>query len=240
MAAEAGAGKGLRGEVRGLVFAVGKGADARRLIEIPTLDLAPGALIALSGASGSGKSTLLNLLSGLLKPSAGRVVWGEVDVATLGEPARDRWRRETAGFVFQDFHLIEELSPLENVLIPATFAHLSTRPFRARAEALLERLEAPRDKRLVAQLSRGERQRVAAARALLFDPPILFADEPTASLDAASGARMADLLREFAAQEGRTVIVASHDPQILDGAQVRIRLDHGRLAAAPPLQEQAA
>lgn len=232
--------KGLTGEIRDLVFEVGKGEEKRRLIGIPALDLTPGRLVALSGASGSGKSTLLNLLSGLLKPTAGRVLWGETDLAGLSEPARDRWRRETAGFVFQDFHLIEELSPLENVLIPATFAHLSTRPFRARAEALLERLEAPRDKRLTSQLSRGERQRVAAARALLFDPPILFADEPTASLDAASGARMAALLRDFAG-EGRMVVVASHDPEILQGAAETIRLDHGRLVEAPaPQKEKAA
>lgn len=209
---------------RELQFAAG----GQMLLDLPQISLSPG-LTVLSGASGSGKSTLLYLLSGLLVPTKGAVLWGEADLARMSETARDRWRRRHAGFVFQDFHLIEELSPLKNVLLPATFAGFSTARHRARAEALLQDMGVPARAR-VSLLSRGEQQRVALARALIFDPQVIFADEPTASLDAPTGARVARMLADLA-DEGRTVIVASHDPAVLDLSAQRIRLDHGRIAA---------
>lgn len=198
------------------------------LIDLPLVSLAPG-LTVLSGASGSGKSTLLYLLAGLLVPTRGSVMWGGTDLARLSEMARDRWRRRNAGFVFQDFHLIEELSPLKNVLLPATFSGFSTARHRARAKMLLDRMDVP-DRPRVSLLSRGEQQRVALARALIFGPPVIFADEPTASLDAPNGARVAAMLADLAAA-GRTVIVASHDPAVLDLSARHIRLDHGRTTA---------
>ncbi len=199
------------------------------LLTLPALDLEPGEMLALSGPSGSGKSTLLHLLAGLLRPTQGRVLWDGTDLAPLSESARDRWRRERAGFVFQDFHLIPELSPLENVLSTVWFSRFSARSERPRARALLERLGVPERSR-AALLSRGEQQRVALARALLPQPAALFADEPTASLDAASGAEVARRLRALADEEGRTVIVASHDPALIALADRRLTLMRGEEA----------
>ena len=132
--------------------------------------------------------------------------------------------------MFQDFHLIEELSPLENVLVPAWFGAGAGRDCRDRAGALLTRLGVP-DRRRAALLSRGEQQRTALARALLMDPAVVFADEPTASLDVASGAEVIALLSALAREEGRTVIAASHDPALIAAADRRLALERGRPVA---------
>ncbi len=203
-------------------------------IALERLDLMPGRLVTLSGPSGSGKSTLLYLLSGLLRPSAGVVSWDGTDLARLGEGARDRWRLTHAGFVFQNFHLIEELSPLDNVLAPVWFAAWRARPWRARAEALLARFGVPEGRRRAGLLSRGEQQRVALARALIFDPPVIFADEPTASLDAAAGEAVARALAMLARDENRLVIAASHDEALHRLADRRIAIDHGRAEERQP------
>ncbi len=218
-------GPGLR------VLGLRHGFDGGMAIELGELSLSPGALVVLTGASGSGKSTLLYLLSGLIAPQAGQVLWGGTDLARLSERARDRWRRQNAGFVFQDFHLLTELSPLQNVLIPAGFGRFSARALRGRAETLLARFGVPARPR-AAVLSRGEQQRTALARALLGDPAILFADEPTASLDAGAGREVADCLHQLA-DEGRLIIAASHDPALIARADLRLHLAHGRIGGAP-------
>ena len=210
--------------VRGLHHRLG----ANTLIALDALDLAPGRLVTLSGPSGSGKSTLLYLLSGLLVPAGGAVVWDGTDLAGLGEGARDRWRLRYAGFVFQNFHLIEELSPLDNVLVPVWFTAFRTHHWRDRARALLARFGVPEGRRHAGLLSRGEQQRVALARALIFDPPVIFADEPTASLDAIAGTAVARVLATLAREENRLVIAASHDAALHGLADRRIALDHGR------------
>ncbi|MDP3897350.1 MAG: ATP-binding cassette domain-containing protein [Mesorhizobium sp.] len=213
-----------------MAFSVpGADASSRTLIDIAEIAFQPATLTAIAGPSGSGKSTLLYLLAGLLAPERGMVVWDGRNIAGEGEGARDRWRRDHAGFIFQNFHLLEELSPLDNVLAPAWFANFSARPWRARASALLDRFGVPREAKRTTFLSRGEQQRVAIARALLFDPRIVFADEPTASLDAAAGEGVIGALAEMAGA-GKTVIVVTHDPQLLARAARIIRLDHGRLA----------
>ena len=189
-----------------------------------------GALTVVAGPSGCGKSTLLYLLAGLMPPSAGRVLAGEVDIYRLSESRRDAWRRRTIGFVFQDFHLVPELSALGNVTLPATFGRGGGK-VHARAEALLQRLGVPLDRRSIDVLSRGERQRLAVARALAYDPPILLADEPTASLDEAAGGEVRAILLELAG-EGRTVIAATHDPGLIEAAGDRLRLDHGSVVPA--------
>lgn len=223
-------GSGATGSVKELAFSVPGGpGSSRTLIDIPEISFQPATLTAIAGPSGSGKSTLLYLLAGLLAPERGMVVWDGRDIARAREGTRDRWRRDNAGFIFQNFHLLEELSPLDNVLAPAWFANFSARPWRARALALLDRFGVPREAKRTTFLSRGEQQRVAIARALLFDPRIVFADEPTASLDAAAGEGVIAALAEMAGS-GKTVIVVSHDPQLLARAGRVIRLDHGRLA----------
>ncbi len=217
-------GQGARLELRDLYYGF---AQDEPLVTLDSLDLTPGQVVVLTGPSGSGKTTLLYLLSGLLVPVGGRVSWDGTDLAILREGARDQWRRQNAGFVFQDFHLIPQLSPLENVLIPAGFSAFSTRALRTRAQMLLTRFGVPARRR-AALLSRGEQQRVALARALLGDPRVIFADEPTASLDAASGQVVAQALRDLAHREGRTVIIASHDPNVIEIADLGLRLSRGR------------
>lgn len=219
-------GQGARLHLRGLHHGF---SSTEPLISLTSLEVGPGQVLVLTGPSGSGKTTLLYLLSGLLLPMGGQIDWDGTDLAGLREHARDRWRRQNAGFVFQDFHLIPQLSPLDNVLIPAGFTAFSTRLRRARAEGLLARFGVPA-RRKTALLSRGEQQRVALARALLGNPGVIFADEPTASLDAASGQQVAQALRDLAHQDGRTVIIASHDPATIGIADQCLRLSRGEKA----------
>ena len=207
------------------------GSGAVTALEIERLSVPAGALLAVTGPSGSGKSTFLYAIGALLKPRHGRVLWDERDVLDQSETARDRWRRHTVGFAFQDFHLLPELSPLQNVLLPASFERFSAAgAIRERAHALLDRLKVPQARKSTASLSRGEQQRVAIARALLFDPPVILADEPTASLDAKAGGVVIDILMQLSAQDGRTVIAVSHDQALLQRFTSTIALDHGRMS----------
>ncbi|GGI99421.1 ABC transporter ATP-binding protein [Neoroseomonas lacus] len=212
--------------LRGLEIAVpDRAAGWRPLLTVPELDLPAGASLGIEGGSGAGKTTLLHILAGIATPRAGRVAWGETDLAALPAPARDAWRRRHVGMVFQDFHLVEGLSSLANVLLPALFGRTrASAAERAAAMALLDRLGVRGDVADVAALSRGERQRVALARALLFRPPVLIADEPTASLDAEAGATVGDLLVGLAAETGATLLVASHDRALLGRLQWQLRI----------------
>ena len=207
--------------------------DAQKTaLDLDALDFPPGSATAVMGPSGSGKSTLLYALAGLARAS-GSVVWRGRDVLALSASARGRLRREEIGFVFQDFQLVAELSPLENILLPARFDHTFVpAALRARAVALLETLSVPAARRSVAQLSRGEAQRVALARALLRGPAILLADEPTASLDAASAQAVIGALTDFSAKSGATLIAATHDDALAARCSRVVRLDHGRLVGA--------
>jgi putative ABC transport system ATP-binding protein len=210
------------------------------VLDIDRLELPPGSQTAICGPSGSGKTTLLHLLCGIERPSAGRVSWDGVDLFALGEAARDRWRRNSVGLVFQQFHLFASLSPLENVLLPARF-----RAFRvegavaSRARALLDQVgvRATGD---TASLSRGEMQRVALARALLFAPPILMADEPTASLDAEAAAEVAGLLFSACRETGATLLLVTHDPALASRCPQIMNLAAGRISRAPPASFAAA
>jgi putative ABC transport system ATP-binding protein len=214
------------------------GAGAVTALEIEQLSVPPGALLAVTGPSGSGKSTFLYAIGGLLRPQRGRVLWDGRDILSEGEAARDRWRRHTVGFAFQDFHLLAELTPLQNVLLPASFERFATdRVIRARAVALLEHFAVPQARKSTGSLSRGEQQRVAIARALLFDPPVILADEPTASLDAKAGAVVIEILLQLSARDGRTVIAISHDQELLKRFSNTVALDHGHMTGK---QRQAA
>lgn len=202
------------------------------LLDLPELTLAPGQRIGIAGPSGAGKSTLLALLAGMVQPDRGTLLWGSTDLTRLSESARDTWRRRTVGQIFQDFHLIPELDAGANVLLPLGFDRLRIgADARQAAVAQLAALGIADPLVPVARLSRGEQQRVALARALVRQPQILLADEPTASLDAAAAEQVGDLLCAAAAETKASLIVVSHDRDLLARMERLITLDHGRVVA---------
>ncbi len=208
------------------------GADAIHALDDVSAEFARGQLTAIVGPSGSGKSTLLHALAGIVVPQQGEVACGATLVSRLPERQRDAWRLAHCGMVFQDFRLIDELDALGNTLLPAQFHHARLPDgVRARAEQLLARFEVPRRAGPVVRLSRGEQQRVALARALLLDPPLVLADEPTASLDAENGRRIAAALKALA-QAGKTVVVVTHDDKVVALADHVFALKAGRMQAA--------
>jgi putative ABC transport system ATP-binding protein len=219
-------------DLQDLLVRYSDGVGTVTALDVAQMSVPPGALLAVTGPSGSGKSTLLYAIAGLIRPQRGKILWDDRDILAEAETARDRRRRHSIGFVFQDFHLMAELTPLQNVLLPASFEHFALdRAMRARAAALLDRFAVPQARRTTAALSRGEQQRVALARALLYDPPVILADEPTASLDAAAGAAAAETLVRLAQDEGRTVIAVTHDGALISRCTSRLTLEHGRLRA---------
>jgi len=200
------------------------------VLSVPALALPPGSATAVEGPSGAGKTSLLHALAGIERPSAGHVRWDGDDLWTMSGPARDRWRRNRLGLVFQDMHLLPGLSALDNVLLPISFDHARIPlALRAHARTLLDGLGIADSGRRAAVLSRGERQRVALARALLRQPTVLVADEPTASLDAAAAHAVGTLLLDAAAAGGATLLVATHDPALLARLPRSLRLHAGRL-----------
>ncbi|MGX5735619.1 ABC transporter ATP-binding protein [Bosea thiooxidans] len=195
-----------------------RGGDGHpfRVLDIPELAIAAGEHVGLRGPSGSGKTSLLHLIAGLIAPSSGSVSWDGRMVSNLPVATRDRWRRETIGFVFQDFHLIPELDVAANITLPATFAGWRIGAAgHERAAALASRMGLVDLRRRASVLSRGEQQRVAIARALFNQPALILADEPTASLDAVHAQEVAALLTEVATEAGATLICASHDAALL-------------------------
>ena len=189
------------------------GDGGRVLLRVDSLDIPAGTRVGIRGPSGAGKSTLLHALAGLLRPASGSVRWGETDLAGLGEAARARFRRETVGLVFQDFLLFEELSAAGNAALAAAFSEKARRgPIAAGAAAMLDHLGlAGHAHRSVSSFSGGERQRVAVSRALAGDPPIILADEPTASLDRAAADRLIEDLARLSPERGKTLVAVSHD-----------------------------
>jgi putative ABC transport system ATP-binding protein len=196
------------------------------------LAIAPREFVAITGPSGSGKTTLLGLLAGLDQPSKGVVRLDGQDLGPLSEDARARLRAEKVGFVFQTFQLMPTLTALENVLVPIELqaARKNGGDAAARGRHLLERVGlGDRTHHYPAQLSGGEQQRVAIARAFANGPKILFADEPTGSLDADTGKTIIDLLVELNANAGTTLLLVTHDPALAALANRTIRLAGGAI-----------
>lgn len=208
-------------------------SGGRPLTVLDSIDLAIDTqeFIAIMGPSGSGKTTLLGLLAGLDRPSAGRVLYDDVDLAGLDEDERARLRAEQVGFVFQSFQLVPTLTALENVLVPLELRGRA-RGADTRARELLARvgLEARVD-HYPAQLSGGEQQRVAIARAFANDPRVLFADEPTGNLDAQTGGRVIDLLLSLNEASSATLVLVTHDPDLASRAHRTVRIAAGRIIA---------
>jgi putative ABC transport system ATP-binding protein len=199
-----------------------------KALEGVDLSVRRGEFLAIQGPSGSGKSTLLSLLAGLDRPTSGEVWLDGVRLDDRSEAAVARARREKVGFVFQSFHLVSSLTVLENVLLPLAFR--DGRFDEAKGRSLLERLGlADRSDFLPDKLSGGEKQRAALARALVNDPLVVFADEPTGNLDSANGARVMELLEEHTRAAGRTLVLVTHDEGLAGRADRRVRLRDGRI-----------
>ena len=195
-----------------------------------SLDIAKGSFTVIMGPSGSGKSTLLHLIGGLDRPSSGDLL---VDKRLIGQMADDQvtlFRRKKIGFVFQFFNLLPTLTALENVALPLVLDGRGQREVHERAQALLEKVGlAERKAHLPEALSGGEIQRVAMARALAFDPPILLADEPTGNLDSKNGTAILCLLRRITKEEGCTVVMVTHSEESAGYGDRRIYLRDGRV-----------
>lgn len=203
-------------------------------LDIPALDIAAGTRLAVTGPSGSGKTTLVHMLTGLAPCPQGRIDWQGTDIARLSEPQRDHWRAVHVGLVMQDFHLFPGLSAIDNVLLPLRLRQPRlAASLMPRARGLLAQVGVLRETQRVETLSRGQMQRVAVARAVLASPGLIVADEPTASLDAASGGVVIDLLVSLAEQVHATLIVISHDERVAARMQRTLVLRDGRLV--PPV-----
>jgi putative ABC transport system ATP-binding protein len=184
--------------------------------------------VAIVGPSGSGKSTLLGLMAGLDRPTSGTIMLDGTDITTLSEKQLARFRLHHIGYIFQSFHLIPTLTALENVLVPLELSE--ARHAAQRAAELLKTVGlSDRMDHYPAQLSGGEQQRVAVARAFACHPPILLADEPTGNLDSATGAQVIDLLLSFHRDFGTTLVLVTHDHTLATAMQRVIRLRDGRL-----------
>ena len=193
-----------------------------------------GELISLTGASGSGKSTLMNILGCLDRPSSGTYVLGGEDVSRLTPDERARVRGRKIGFVFQSFNLLSRTTALDNVLMPLSYAHprVPDREARDRAESLLERVGlGDRMHHYPNQLSGGQMQRVAIARSLVNEPPLLLADEPTGNLDSRTRVEILDMFGKLNADDGLTVLIVTHDPDVSAFTKRAVRMKDGVIEA---------
>ncbi len=212
---------------RGLRKEYGKGEGLVRAVDDVDLEVAGGETVAVMGPSGCGKSTLLHLLGGLDRPSGGELWLAGRRIDMLGERALARLRRDKIGFVFQAFHLMDELTAVENVELPALLAGRSARAARRRAAELLDRVGlAERSRFLPSALSGGQRQRVAIARALVGNPQVVLADEPTGNLDSQATLEVLRLFESLHAG-GQTLVIVTHDSRIAATADRLISMRDG-------------
>lgn len=212
----------------GLTKQVSTGSHALTILEDVSLAIHSGEAVAILGASGSGKTTLLALLAGLDTPTRGQVFLDGTDLFSLDEDGRARLRRDRVGFVFQTFQLLPALTALENVMLPLELAgHERAQP---RAQRILERVGlGERLDHYPRQLSGGEQQRVAIARAFAVEPQLVFADEPTGNLDAATGDEIISLMFELNREKRTTLLLVTHDERLAERCARRLRLAAGRI-----------
>ena len=209
----------------------GTGEKAVVAVDCVTLDIRTGEFIAFMGRSGSGKTTLLNLLSGLDRPTSGKVFFQGREISTLNEAGMTELRRHKIGFVFQSFGLMPLLSAQENVELPLHLSGLGWRERRRRALDILELVGLrTRAGHRPYELSGGEQQRTSIARALVTEPEVVFADEPTGELDTTTAHSIAAILRDVAMEQGTTVLVATHDPIMAGVCDETLELVDGALA----------
>ena len=216
--------------VRGLSMRLASGGRAVDVLTDVSLDVPAGQFLAIAGPSGSGKSTLLGLVAGLDRPTAGRIEVAGVDLTALDEDALARFRRDRVGYVFQSFHLLPTLTAQENVAVPLELAGQGDAAARA-AERLAEVGLAERAHHYPVQLSGGEQQRVAVARAVARRPDLLLADEPTGNLDSATGKQIIDLLVGLNRRLGCTLVLVTHDAELAAHADRVVTLRDGRIVS---------
>ncbi len=216
--------------VRGVTKTFGAGEAATHALQGVDLVVRRGELVAIMGPSGCGKSTLLNIVGALEPATGGSVVVDGVDFAAADDRRLTALRREHIGFVFQFFNLLTSLTALENVLLPALIAGRGGDAALARARALLERVGlGDRADHLPSELSGGQQQRVSIARALLLEPGLLLADEPTGNLDSRAGGAVLELLRDVNREDGQTILMVTHDPAAAAMAERVVFLRDGRV-----------
>jgi len=215
--------------LRGVSKTVSSGGQPLTILHPLDLEVADGQCLAIIGPSGSGKSTLLGLIAGLDSPSSGQIEIAGTDITRLSEDDLARLRGEKIGFVFQFFHLVPSLTALENIQVPLEIS--GKRDARAHAQTLLDEVGLhDRGHHYPAQLSGGEQQRIAIARALANDPPLILADEPTGNLDSSNGRHILDLLLQVRRSRGATLVLVTHDQQVAAVADAQLTLRDGRRA----------
>ena len=196
------------------------------------LDVARGEFLALRGASGAGKSTLLHLIGGLDLPNAGEILFDGQNLAAFSDGRLTEFRNRRVGFIFQAYHLLPELTALENVCLPARMARISSAKVGRRGRELLARAGLQdRLEHKPSELSGGEQQRVAIARALINEPELLLADEPTGNLDSRTGGEIIELLKSLRGEKNTTLVIATHDAKVAANAERVIELVDGRISA---------
>ena len=217
--------------VRGVHKFFRRGSERVDVLSGLSLDILPGEFVGLMGPSGSGKTTLLNLIAGLDRPSEGEVWVNGSEVSRMSEGELARWRTRTIGFVFQFYHLLPVLSAYENIELPLLLLPLSAKQRKEQVRTALELVGLiDRERHRPGQLSGGQQQRVGIARALVTDPALIVADEPTGDLDSKSAAEILDLLGELRQSLDKTILLVTHDPQAAQRADRVVRLEKGRLA----------
>jgi putative ABC transport system ATP-binding protein len=214
--------------VRNLTMRLTAGGHGITILDDITLLIPEKQMVAIVGPSGSGKSTLLGLIAGLDKPTSGSIKLGGIEITTMPESQMARYRRQKIGYIFQSFHLIPTLTALENVAVPLELNGDLDAKKRA-AELLAAVGLQDRQSHYPVQLSGGEQQRVAVARAFSCRPPILLADEPTGNLDSATGRQVIDLLLSLNRDHGSTLVLVTHDPDLASCAERIISLRDGRI-----------
>ena len=213
-----------------LVKTFGSGHTEVRAVDDVSLSLKQGELVLVMGPSGSGKTTMLSILGGLLRPTSGQVFIDGTNISALDESKLPMVRARSVGFIFQAFNLLDALTVEENILFPARLIRGGQKEAAIRAADLIERLKlGPRRTALPQTLSGGEKQRVAIARALINTPPLILADEPTGNLDSTSGQEVMMILHDIARDEGRSIILVTHDPRVEDVADRILWLEDGAL-----------
>ncbi len=221
-------------ELHGATRLFRRGETTIRAVGGVDLTIAPGEFVALEGPSGSGKTTLLQLLGALDRPDDGQVLFDGRDLGALGDRELAELRLRAFGFVFQQFNLIPTLTAVENVEAGLAPTRVSRAELRQRSLALLGEVGlADRASHLPGQLSGGEQQRVGIARALVVEPRVILADEPTGNLDSATGGEVIELLAGLAARHGATVVVATHDAELAARAERRLAMRDGLLVPSP-------